>query len=321
MAARVGDRTIPESAVRARLAGEYAELGGVLRSFGPPRYSACVAAKEGGAAPQGLTPRVARQQCAVEFRISRARAVDTLVRAQWLAIEARRRGIDVGPTVERMLEDSRRLKERLRGRPAPANDRAVLAKLSRRPPLPRADVSTDLRIAAQQDRLLATVPVTRAAIAEHARENPSVYRDSETRLARVVQARTASSARLARRALLRGVSWPRIKRRYTSSRHTGHWWTGTRVVKRALAPPDAFGRALFTARRGQIVGPIRTTAGWFVLQVRAIRPARRGLTATARRVIADTIKAKRLDRMLHERYAPVTVCAPRYRVPEAPRCR
>ncbi len=319
VAAKVGDKTISEAAVRSQLDSYYALQEGSAKSFGPPRYTACVAAKRG--VVPGATEQEILGQCRVEFDLARAQALSTILRADWLAREAKRKGIDSDAEVEQALERNKILAMALKGRKPRPHNREVQPLIEERPGLSHKDLVATVRAATLQNKLMAAIPVTEIAIAEYADANADTFRDSETRVVRVVQTLGRARALRARRELHHNANWSKMTKRYTVEQYAQHWWTGTQTVTEGTAPEDAFGRALFNARRGEIVGPVRTLNGYFVFQVKAIHPPRhRKLTPRARATVSTTIRSKRLEQLLHDHYAAQTSCAAQYQIPEAPQC-
>jgi hypothetical protein len=305
VAAKVGSAEIRDSVVRARMNARYVLQGGSVKTFGPPRYTTCMAAKKLGRRPNE-TDRDIRRQCKVEFGIARAQAVGDLVNEQWLAREARKRGISVKTSpAERALRRAA----------------SVAAQTQvKSDPRMRAALVTSVRSRALYDKLVAAMPLSEAEVVEHARSNGELFLASEIRNLHILQTDSQEKADQARRQLERHGSWRTIQNRYGIRPFVEHW-TGDHSVKEATAPHDAFGRSMFSSRPKQLVGPIKTLNGWFLFEVIDIRPpAHRGLSRDARRVLSSTLRATKLARTLHAHYAQDTVCDERYVVPEAPAC-
>jgi hypothetical protein len=301
VAARVGDKDISEAAFKRHLATMLAPLG-TLKDFGPPGYTACVTAKR-----RSSTEKLAalKSQCKVEFLYQGANALGFLVEAEWLSREAKRRGFDVGPEVKRTL-----LAQRLRYPP----------ELLRRARITEGDPAFRLRVSTQRERLLAAMPLTDREIAAYGRANSDVFLDSERRRVQIVQSVTKASVMKALRDLRAGEPWASVQRRYGIQPAVEHW-SGLQTIRKSATPHDAFGRSMFSTRKGQLVGPIHTLNGWFAFEVQEVMPARiKGLSKEARTAIEATLRARKLDQVLHDHYGKQTACDQRYRIPEAPQC-
>jgi hypothetical protein len=297
VAARLGGESIRESAVNRRMNATYELHDGSVKSFGPPHYRSCIA----GLGPQDSHPaKQAIRQCKVRFDIARAQAVDSLLEAEWLTREAKRRGLDTDSQVKLALRRTERIAS-LTGSDTPFED---------------SDPAFQARVAAQYRRLLETMHVTEQEIIDYAGANSDVYLDSETRVAQVVHTTTKQKALQARKELKTGESWMHVRNRYDVNPSPVPL-----TVEEANRPEDAFGRALFLSKSGQLIGPIRTLSGWYIFEITKVRPPRhRGLTRQAHATVASTIRSHKLAGVLNRRYGPQTTCATRYQVPEAPRC-
>jgi hypothetical protein len=284
-AARVGASVISQRDVTRSIDVLFPHRGGYSKSFGPPRYPECIRQKAAAAdAVRRLSARQIEQECKLEYGITRAQTVSFLVRARWLAREAKRRGIP--------------------GAGAAKRDALVRSQADR-----------------QQHALLATIHVTDGAIANYAYGNADIYKDPEQRVVHVVQTRTRQQAARARALVERGLGWKAVVERLGVKPLRTHW-SGTHTIRETNAPHDRFGRGMFSARIGVLEGPVRTLNGWFVFQ--PVKVASRGsnrLSAEARRTILHTLQSEQLDRALHARYASKTRCAKQYRIAEAPECR
>jgi hypothetical protein len=269
-----------------------AQRGGTPKSFGPPDYPACAKLKR---AATSDTAADIHRQCSYEWEAARAQAVSTLVRAEQLKREARRRGIDPTRAVARALAEL---------------NRQSRARLPRARPIKAPTI--DFANGVLRDRVVAALPLTEAEIQGHARANAEVFLTSESRRAHILQASTELEADKARHELDRTASWTAVQDRYGVKPFNLHW-TGTQVVKESLAPHDAFGRSLFATRPHRLLGPIRTLNGYFLFEVIDIRPAPKPLlTSQAHTNVAAYLRQQRLEQVLYDHYAKITTCSPKY---------
>lgn len=175
---------------------------------------------------------------------------------------------------------------------------------------------TDRRL----DRLQAAISVSEGDILRYAKDNSTVYADSERRIVDVLQTRGRERALRARAELAAGRPWPQVVARH-GTRPLRRTFNGRHEIRQASAPNDAFGRAMFSARIGTLTGPIRTLNGQFLFEVRQVSHAASDrLSATTRTTIRHALQSEQLADRLHARYAAETSCARRYRLPEVPQC-
>jgi hypothetical protein len=303
VAAKVDNTVIREPAVQAQMAAtRYERSNEKLRSYGPPDYPACVKAKRALNRP-GETEKSIRAQCKFEYEVGRAQAVNTLLRAQWLSREIKRRGLSSDEIIQK------------------ASARAM--KFWAKAPGKAPDFSKDLSFVmeAQYQALSTATPATEKEIQEYGAANAEVYYQGEDRRAQIAQNTTKAQATKARQALDRGMSWPEVQKRYALKPVPGRW-TGHLTVTEHTIPSDAFGRAVFSARQGQVIGPVHTINGWFVFEVTKINPPRyKRLSPQAHYTVETNVRAQKLEAILNRRYAQLSSCAKKYIIPEAPNCR
>jgi foldase protein PrsA len=125
-----------------------------------------------------------------------------------------------------------------------------------------------------RDRVVApaTGSVTEAAIDAYiAKHGP--MKVPEHRELRVVLTKTRAQAQQARSALERGANWKEVARRYSLHRTSRR--DGGRIGLQAKGTlVKRLDRAVFRARRGRVVGPVKTQHGYYVFTVGRVLPAR-----------------------------------------------
>ncbi len=286
VAAQVDKTVIRESAIQALLNATYATRDESVKTLGPPEYPGCVKAKRDLHRPNETMASI-RAQCKFEYEVGRAQAVNTLVRDQWLERELARRGLNSDRVIQR----------------ATARVQKIWAKAPDKAP----DVAKDpsFRSNAQWEALIAATPVTRQEVEEYGAANAEVYYQPENRRAQIAQTTTKAQALKARKALEQGKSWPEVQKDYALKATPGRW-TGHLNLTEHTVPDDAFGRFVFSARRGQIVGPVHTLNGWFVFEVTVIKePRYKKLSPQAREIVTNIVRAKKLEERPRQ-----TLCQP-----------
>jgi foldase protein PrsA len=212
---------------------------------------------------------VARAQDAKRsLRFLQHQMLGVLLSIAWIDGEAREQGV--------VVTDAEVAAELEREKRTSFSSTADYRRFLRRSKQTEADlllrVRHDLQSARIRDRIAgpAGAAVTGADVDVYLQANGPEERPEQRDL-RVVLTRTRAPAQRARRALDRGQSWSAVARRYSidpTSRRNG-----------GLLPRQAKGtldedldRAVFRARRGRVVGPIKTQYGYFVVEVIRIRP-------------------------------------------------
>ena len=192
-----------------------------------------------------------------------------LISFAWIEGEARVQGVTVtDEEVEASFEEQKR-----QSFPKESDYRKFLRTSGQK----RGDilqrVRLDLLSNKIRDRVVApaTASVTEASIdAFIAKEGPIEV--PEERDLRVVLTKTRAQAQQARGALERGATWKQVARRYsldgTSKR------SGGRLPAQAEGTLDKpLDRAVFRARKGRLVGPVKTRYGYYVFTVTRVKPA------------------------------------------------
>lgn len=298
VAAKVGNTVLREPAVQTQMNVVLAQRDGNERTFGPPDYPACIRAHRDLGTGQSV--KVLRRQCKIEYDIARAQAVNGLVRAQWLEREVRRRGLSSDAIIGKATARAKRLLGK-------AADRAAIG----------AD-NLEFRLDALWQALVAITPATKQEIEEYGRANADVYYGTETRKAYFLQTDSKAQVVKARKRLENTATWSQIYKTYPRAQHN---WTGLQTIAESSTPHDAVGRSLFSARVGQLIGPVQNLNGWFIFQVIKIRPPKhKGLSPRERVSVESQVKGKTLENTLLHRYTQQTSCAKKYIMPEAPTC-
>jgi foldase protein PrsA len=285
----------------------------------PPRFDRCAAAKvrqpQGRGAPK-LNEQQAREMCKQEYEILRNQVMQFLISSRWVELEAEEQGVEATPEqVNRTFEDQKRQSF--------PNDREYQAFL-------RASGQTeqDIKYRVKLDVLSNEVrkkivgdqgEVSNAEVRDYYNRNRSQFGQPERRELSVVVTEKEAAARRAKDALEDGQDFRQIARRYSiddASKRTGGKLTITKGQhERALDD------AVFRARRGQLVGPVKTQLGWYVFRVDKVTPGSQQSFEESRETIKAQLRAdkeqKALDRFVKEfqkEYREKTNCARGYAI-------
>lgn len=328
--ARVGSATVERSQFERWVAVASRPASGAAAAvFDPPRFRRCalVTARalrkrvRAGTAVPGAEQL--RGLCERSYRRLRARVMRAVVGASWMEGEARRRGIPVSD-----VEVRRRVLLARRGRaPGTQSDPGFRLAWSG---LFAVDQAYWVRMTLLAEKLHARVlrgagTPSRAEVAAYYRAHRSQYALSPRRDVLVVEASTRDRAEAARRALEAGESFSAVAPRWSIDRTTNRRGGRLVAIQRGLRGPG-FDRAVFSARKGVLVGPVSTPLGFAVVKVTAIHRANRRMLAQARPSIRRLLTRQRRDaawvrflRDFSKRWQARTRCAKEFVVPECKR--
>jgi PPIC-type PPIASE domain len=258
---------------------------------------------EGGEAAPGLA--AGKHQRAV------ADTVAFLVKAQWLLQESRAEGIDESVV-----------------------DRRVSKRSAEEPPqngMSSADAAYQTRlnfIAEVLESRHGHVAVTQAQIEGYYNAHRSQFVEPAVRYTLMVVTRSRSDALTARAALASGERWSAVARRWSVDSSSALNGGAYAVAEGAQSP--VLVHAVFAARRGAIVGPVKVPAtaepmthDYYLFKVTGAIPASHEPLARVAERIRRTLAAQERERSLaaftrayEARWRTRTLCAPGYVVAE-----
>jgi foldase protein PrsA len=282
--AKVGDQPIKTGDFNHRLLVTY--LGSAAQSNPaagtptaasvpkPPDYKGCIAAAK-KAAPKPakgqpvVTNATYKKQCATTYTQLHDSVLQTLVQADWIAGEAKEQGISVtDKAVDKqfnMLKKQQFPKE------------ADFTKFIKQSGLTLADLKGNVRLQLLTNKLRTKVvsgkvKVTPAQLQTYYNKNKATFGQPEHRSLRIVLNKNKKKAEQALTALKHGASWDSVAKKYSTdptSKNTGGVLAS--VTKGQEDP--GLDKAVFAAKKGQLLGPIKTNFGYYVFTVSAITKA------------------------------------------------
>ena len=234
----------------------------------PPEYTKCIAEKrEAQPAPaKGEEPvddAQLKDQCKQEYEAIRDRVMQLLVNAEWIEGEAEEQNVSVSDEEVRKAFET----QKQQNFPKDADYKNFLKQSGQTEEQLLAQVRTgELARKISEKVVKGKDKVTDAEIAAYYEKNKARFAQPETRDAKVVLTRTEAKARQARNAIEDGDSWKSVSKRYSiddQSKQQGGALTGV-----AKGTQDkGLDAALFSARKGEVVGPVKTSFGFYVLEV------------------------------------------------------
>jgi len=114
--------------------------------------------------------------------------------------------------------------------------------------------------------------VTDAQVKAYYNKNKSKFGTPESRDVNIILTKTEAQANAAKKALVGGAAFKTVAKKYSIDQATkanGGVLTGVTKGQQ----DKALDAAIFSAKKGVIVGPVKTQFGYYVIQVKKITPA------------------------------------------------
>lgn len=290
----------------------------------PPEFTECVAEKR-KAQPKpakGEKPVAEdelKNQCKQEYDAIRDRVMQLLVNAEWIAGEAEEQNITVSDEEVRKAFET----QKKQNFPKEADYKKFLEQSGQTEEQLLAQVRTgELARKISEKVVEGKDKVTDAEIAAYYEKNKARFSQPETRDARVVLARTKERAQRARAALEAGDSWKSVAKRFSvdeASKQQGGALNGV-----AEGTQDkGLDKALFSADRGEIVGPVKTSFGYYVLEVDKVNKAAQQTLEDSKETIRQALIEEKRQKALtdfvaeyEKQWRSKTECRDGFKVPE-----
>jgi foldase protein PrsA len=241
---------------------------------------------------------------------SKVRAMNAVIRAEWIRQEAEARGLAVTDAeVQESVDQARKA-----GFLSEENLKRAGVTLEELLPTIR-NGQLEMKVNAQLTERSRTVSAQ--DIAAYYRRNKAELIVDERRDVRLIVAKTRATADAARAALGEGQSWKVVARRYSvhgASRDNG----GKIANLRKGEEQTGLLATIFRAKKGALVGPVKDDRSWAVFTVEKIEPPVEATLEEARDEIEQLLSATRRERALaafERKYRVKTTCAPGYIVP------
>ena len=236
----------------------------------PPDYAACVKAKRAAAAKTKSKARPTdaqlKKQCATEYTTLRDQALGLLIASQWLEGEATDQGIKVTPAEVTKSIDTQRKQQY----PKEADFQKALKDAG----FTMEDLRFQTRLQQLQEKLVAKISKgakapTAQQISAYYEKNKSQFGSAETRDLHIVLTKDKATAEKAKQAIQSGDSWSSVAKKYSTDDASKSQGGKLTVTKGNQEP--AFDDAVFAASKGDLIGPIKTQFGYYVVKVDNIK--------------------------------------------------
>jgi parvulin-like peptidyl-prolyl isomerase len=324
--ARIGDQTIKRATfdhwMRVAAASQASQTNpsasGAPKVQIPdaPSFTKCIAQKKATAPKpaKGQTEPTEAQlkgQCQTEFNTLRDQVLEFLIRGNWIEQESDKQNVKVSDKeVQKQIDAA--VKQAFQ-KPSDFDQFLVRSGLT------RADVFYQQRNQLLQQKLTQKVTkgkdkVSDAQIQAYYDKNKSKFATPERRDLRIVLTKSRDKAAQARSALDSGQSWKTVANRFSidqASKAQGGKLTGVAKGQQE----KALDKAIFEARKGKLVGPVKTQFGYYVLEVSNVTPAKQqsleDSKASIKQILTSDNQRKALDRFgkdYRKRWKDATDC-------------
>lgn len=240
---------------------------------------------------------------------AKARAMDLVIKAEWMRQEAEARHVTVTDAEVQEALDQGRTSGFL------SQENLKKAGVTLQELLPTIH-SGQLETKVTAELTDPATKVSAQDVAEYYRQNKAKLIVEERRDVRLVIATSRNRADAARAALDGGQSWKIVARKYSvhASRNDGG---KVENLRKGNAETPVL-EAIFRARTGTLVGPVREGKSFAVFTVEKIKPPFQATLKDSRDEIKQLLSSRSREQALaafEKKYRAKTTCAPGYTVP------
>jgi foldase protein PrsA len=240
---------------------------------------------------------------------AKARAMDAVIKAEWMRQEAEARHLTVTDAEVQAAVDQGKKSGFL----SQENLKQAGVTLQELMPTIR-NGQLELKVTNQLTE--ASTSVSDQDVADYYRRNKAELIVDERRDIRLVIATSRARAAAARTALDDGRSWNVVARKY--SEHASSTDGGKVENLRKGNAQTGLVATIFRAKKGALVGPVKEGEPWAVFVVEKVKPPFQATLKDARDEIKQELTTKRREQALaafEKKYRAKTTCAPGYKVP------
>jgi parvulin-like peptidyl-prolyl isomerase len=233
----------------------------------PPSYTKCVAALrqqqkpvKGQPAPSVATLRA---QCKAQDQQLTQQTMGTLIQTAWVEGEAKKQGVTASDAeVNKQLEVTKKQS---------FPTAAAYNRFVKQSGMTQAEILERVKVQLLAQKITKKVQassanVTSAQISHYYNTHKSQFAVPERRDLEIILTKAQAQAQAAKSAVQSGTSWKAAAKKYSidpASKATGGVLRGV-----AKGQEDrALDQAAFSAKKGQIVGPVKGQFGWYVVRV------------------------------------------------------
>ena len=322
--ATVGDESISQQEFDRwfKTASAAQAQGGQVAEPDPPDFEKCVATKKKLPQPQGQdkpSDSELKKQCKTEYETLRTQVMQFLIQAEWVQQEAEKQDVKVTDAqINKSLEDQKKQ--------AFPNEKAYKEYL-KSSGLTEEDVLFRVKLDQLQQKLTQKITedskkVTDQDIEAYYEKNKKRFAQPERRDLRVVLTKTEAKAQEAKQALEDGDSFKQVAKQYSIDEASKAQGGKLPAITKGQQE-KAFDEAIFSADKGELVGPVKTQFGWYVFEVDKITEASQQTLEQSKETVRNLLRSQgqqeALDEWIknfREEYKDDTSCADDFRIAE-----
>jgi foldase protein PrsA len=265
----------------------------------PPDYTKCVAAKrKTQPKPAKGQPKVTdeqlKQQCKTEYNQFRDQVMQLLTTFQWIEGEAKDQGIKVTDAeVKKSFEQQKK-----QSFPKEADYQKFLKQNGQTEEDILQRVRFDLLLNKIREKVIkGKDKVSDAEIKDFYAKNKERFAQPERRDLRIVLTKNEAKAKAAKAALDNGQSWKAVAKKYSVDEASKA--QGGKLPAQAKGTLEkSLDDAVFKAKKGQVVGPVKTQFGYYVFTVDKVTKASQQSLEKAKDTIRQTLQSQNQQKAL-----------------------
>lgn len=291
----------------------------------PPEFTQCVANKKkttpkpAKGQPE-TTDQQLKDQCKQEYEALRDQVVQLLVSYEWIQGEAEELGIKVSDAEVRKSFDQ----QKKGSFPKDADYQKFLKDSGQSEEDILLRVRLDLLSNKIRDKIIEGKDrVTDAQIEDFYNKNKERFAQPERRDLRVVLTKGEAKAREAKAALEDGESWSSVAKEYSIDEASKAQGGKLPAQAEGSSLEQALDEAVFSAKPGEISGPVETQFGFYVFEVEKVQKASQQTLEQAKETIRQTLQSqnqqKALDQFVDDfrkKWKERTECREEYETPD-----
>jgi len=251
----------------------------------PPNYTKCMADARKGFPSLAKTPaKTLKTDCQQLFTTLSNQVMDFLIKAYWYQADAHKMGINLSKAqVQQALDKAKK---------SQFSTDAQFQTFLKTSGQTLQDILFRVRVNQIFQKLTAKHPstVTPAAIAAYYNSHKSQFGTPETRNMEIVLTKTQAQAEAAKAAIQHGQSWKDVAKKYSidPSKSTGGVLNGVSAGQQ----DSALSKAAFAASLNNLVGPVKSQFGYYLIKVTKVNPATQRTLAQSTALIKQTLQSQ-----------------------------
>jgi len=264
-----------------------------------PDFKNCVATKrkttpKPAKGQPKTTDQQLKDQCQQEYNSLRDQVMQLLTSFRWIEGEAKEQGITVTDAEVKKSFDQ----QKKQSFPKEADYQKFLKNYDQTEADIMQRVKLDLLSNKLRDKIVkGKDKVSDAQIQDFYNKNKSRFAQPERRDLRIVLTKTAGKADQAKSALQKGQSWKVVAKKYSIDQASKA--QGGKLPAQAKGTLEkSLDAAVFKAKKGQIVGPVKTQFGYYVFTVEKVTKATQQTKETIRQTLSTQNQQKALDKFV-----------------------